>query len=187
MTCCNLLLCMSKRIESTAQIARKLHKSISILVAYMINDTYLLSGDMQYKCFCGLSIKYASSACRILYICSKAFSLNSGGKCLRNSLSWLVTCKQPTFSGGMHTSSETNAVMTDLPMTIVGSVINGCIKWFIVRLIWSVLYGICLFDIILCCHWWLFIIFLRDDFQLIVISNVMFCIHFTIHAGVMIN
>ena len=42
------LLLVSKRIESDAQIAGKLHKSISSLVAYVINEIYLLSGDMQY-------------------------------------------------------------------------------------------------------------------------------------------
>ena len=36
---------VSIRIESTTQIARKLHKSISSLVAYEINVIYLLSGD----------------------------------------------------------------------------------------------------------------------------------------------
>ena len=48
-------------MESTAQIAGKLPKSISSLVAYMINDIYLLSGDMQDRCCCGLLIEYAST------------------------------------------------------------------------------------------------------------------------------
>ena len=43
-------------------------------------EHYILSGDMQCMCCYGLSLKYASSTCNISYICSKVFSLDSGGK-----------------------------------------------------------------------------------------------------------
>ena len=95
---------VSKRIESTAQIAGKLHKSISMLVAYIINDTYSLSGDMQYMCCYGLSLKYVSSTCNISNICSKAFSL------LVNNLPSQLEC--------VHLL---RVVVSGLPMTIIRS------------------------------------------------------------------
>ena len=56
MTYCSSLLLVSKRIESTAQIAGKLYKSISSLVAYVINETYWLSGDMQSDVVAGYQL-----------------------------------------------------------------------------------------------------------------------------------
>ena len=80
-----MLLCVSRRIESTAQIAGKLHRSISIILAYITNDMYSLSGDMQCICCCGLSIKCAFNTCNISYICSKVFFLRFRCKHLKTN------------------------------------------------------------------------------------------------------
>ena len=66
---------------------------------------------MQYMCCCGLSLKYVSSTCNISYISSKAFPsiLVEDGS---GNVSWLVTCKQPTFSVGMRTFAGMNVVVS---------------------------------------------------------------------------